>query len=375
MLRTTYIFFLLLWLHPMLRAQDNKPLAGFSMQANAFTGKVIKHTKSFRLPIPEHSSGMDLNLQWQTWGKKPWQQRRRYPVLGIGIAYTNYGIDSVYGRMVGIYPNLEIPLIKRGRVDWTIRIGDGAGFVSRKYSRRAPIDTLNNAISSTMNDFGFFNMDLRYRASRHLAFQAGINFSHISNASFHQPNLGINMWGYHLGLRYSPVTSLPGIVHRDLSPLSNRWLFQFRYTMAFTQLNAPLGPTYPVYIGTALASKRWLSKNKAFAGIDYSFHEVFRAFAADNLTLQETPNASAGSKMALLGGNEFLLGRVGVVLQVGYYVKNAILVHGKVYEKLGANLYLLQREKGPIKEAYLCAFLKTHSTVAELAEFGFGMSF
>ena len=77
----------------------------------------------------------------------------------------------------------------------------------------------------------------------------------------------------------------------------------------------------------------------------------------------------------MLAGNEFLLGRIGVVLQVGYYVHQAFQVQGRFYQKLGGNFYMVQREKGFIKEAYLCAFLKTHLSVAELAEAGFGMSF
>jgi hypothetical protein len=80
-------------------------------------------------------------------------------------------------------------------------------------------------------------------------------------------------------------------------------------------------------------------------------------------------------KVAAIAGNEFLLGKVGVVLQVGYYVKPNFLSQGKFYQKLGGNYYLIQKEKGIIKEAYLCAFLKTHLSVAELAEFGVGMSF
>lgn len=79
--------------------------------------------------------------------------------------------------------------------------------------------------------------------------------------------------------------------------------------------------------------------------------------------------------MALLAGNEFLLGRLGFVVQAGYYIKHAYQTQGKLYQKLGANYYLLQQEKGVIKEMYLCAFLKTHLSVAELAEVGFGMSF
>jgi hypothetical protein len=372
---TVFVTLFILSATSVCRAQDNKPLAGFCIDANVFAGKVIKHTEKFKLPVPDLTTGLDINLQWKTYGKKEWEQRRRYPTIGIGLTYTNYGIDSVYGRCFSIYPNIQIPLIAGERLQWTIRFGDGAGFVSKKYSRRPDFDTLNNAIGSTMNDYASFMMDLRYHISNHWDVQTGVNFSHISNASFHQPNLGINLVGVHFGLKYFPTTANPKRITHELKHLKNRWLGQFRLTMAYNQSNAPLGPTYPIYLATALASKRWISKNKFFTGIDYSYHEQINSFLHNNSFVATGTESRHASKIAVLAGNEFLLGRLGVVAQVGVYVRQAFQTQGKVYQKLGGNYYFLQRENGFIKEAYFCAFLKTHLSVAELAEFGFGMSF
>lgn len=356
-------------------AQDTARNAGFCFDANLFAGKVIKHTVNFHLPLPDVSTGIDLNFQWRKYGRREWEQRRRYPIVGIGLAYTNYGIDSVYGRCISIYPNIEIPIITGRKLSWTVRIGDGAGFVTRHYARSRYLDTLNNAISSTLNDYGSFMTDIRYNINKHWQVQAGLNFSHISNASFHQPNLGVNMAGGHVGVKYYPVSSEPKRIRRELRPLSNRWLGQFRLTMSANESNAPLGPTYPIYIATAITSKRWISKNKLLLGVDYSYHQQIYAFLKNNEFVTPGTERKEATKIAVLAGNEFLLGRVGVVLQVGYYVKQAFQTQGKVYQKLGGNFYLVQREKGFIKEAYLCAFLKTHLSVAELAEAGFGMSF
>src|SRR4051812_19482969 len=104
-------------------AQEIKPWSGFGIEANLFEGKVIKHTKNFHLPIPEMSTGLDLNFQLKTFGRKAWEQRRRYPVVGVGITYTNYGFDSIYGRCVSIFPNVLIPLITGKKIEWTLRIG------------------------------------------------------------------------------------------------------------------------------------------------------------------------------------------------------------------------------------------------------------
>jgi hypothetical protein len=346
------------------------------IEVNPFVGRVWKPEAKFTLPLPSMSSGMEVNFVEKTYGKQDWHQRRRYPQLGLGLTYINYGQDSIYGRCLGLYPNITIPLISGKHIEWTFRIGDGVGYVTRRYTRQSPSDTVNVAIGSHINDFASFMMDIRYHIDKHWDVQLGGNFNHISDASFHQPNLGINLYGGHIGFRYFPVTSHPVATKRDLKPLKNRWLFQLRYTMAFNQSNAPLGPTYPIYIGTAFVSRRWLSKNKMFGGIDYSFHQQIDAFLRDNPSFV-TPGTEAqhSYKSAAFIGNEFLLGRVGIVLQAGYYLHQAYQTQGAVYEKLGGNLYLVKREHGPIKEFSLCAFLKTHLSVAEFAEFGMGIGF
>jgi len=357
-------------------AQDTKPWEGFGIEVNAFEGRVIKHNAKFELPLPSLTTGLDVNFQYKTYGKKEWEQRRRYPIIGVGIAYTNYGIDSVYGRLFSIYPNLVIPLITGRKLEWTLRIGDGIAYATRDYSRIHPFDTINNAIGSKINDYGSFMMDLRYHVNTHWDVQVGANFSHYSNASFQQPNLGVNLFGAHVGVKYFPVSSEPKHIVRDLKPLKNRWLFQFRLTMAYDEANAPLGPLYPAYLATGYVSKRWLSKNKFIGGFDYSYHTLIYSFLRNNIGFV-TPGTEAqhSYKTAVFAGNEFLLGRVGIVLQAGYYLHQAFQTQGKVYEKIGGNVYLVQKEHGLIKEFFLCTYLKTHLSVAELVEFGFGMGF
>jgi len=366
----------LLFLQLSAWAQDSSKYAGTGFEANYFEGKVFKHTYKFRLPIPERSLGIDINLVQHTTGRRDWQQRRGYPTIGLGFTYTNYGIDSVYGRCFSIYPNITIPLVTGDKFEWTLRIGDGAGYATRDYSRKNPVDTLNNAIGSHINDYASLMMDLRWHVNIHWDVQLGGNFSHISNASYHQPNLGINMYGAHLGVRFFPVTSVPRHIVKALPRLKNRWLAQLRLTMGMDQSYAPHGPSYPVYLATGYASKRWLGKNKLLLGADYSYHPAIYEYLRNNSFVPDNQIAGNAYKAAVFVGNEFLMGkRIGLLLQAGYYVHQAFLTTVPYYEKLGIDLYLVQQEHGPVKEFFLCGYLKANSTTAELAEFGLGMGF
>lgn len=360
------------------RAQEsgviNERWTGTCIAVNALAGKVWKHETKFTLPIPKLSTGLDICVLKQTYGQHDWEQHRNYPVVGVGVHYTDYGIDSIYGKSIALYPCLEIPIIRTDKVAFTIRVGDGIGYITKVYSRTEPINTINVAVSNHVNDFAIVCADLRYRIDEHWDITFGGHAKHLSNASFQKPNLGINMYGMQLGVRYFPVTSRPKYIVREFKPLPNRWLIQARLGMTMVSAYAPNGPLYPIYVASAWGSKRWLSKSKAFVGIDYSYHGDVEAYLRNN-NLAVGDEAWQSSKSAVFAGNEFLFGRVGLVLQLGAYVKQAYVKKDALYEKVGANLYLVQKEKGPLKELFLSVFLKTHQTVAEMGELGLGVGF
>lgn len=355
-------------------AQDHEPWSGFGLETNMNAGKIFRHSPKFPKQLPDVATTLELNFIAQTYGTKAWQQRRDFPVVGFGVAYTNYGIDSIYGKCISIYPNLEIPLIKKNKFQWTIRAGFGLGYVTKNYHRYPDFDTVNTAIGSHMNNYSIFATDIRYRINKHVDVQAGFNFSHISNAALRAPNLGINMYGTHVGVRYFPVTNEPKKIIRDLAPLKNRWLIQGRIGLAGKEQAAPDGPLYPIYILTAYASKRYWSKNKLLMGVDYSYHPEIYTFLRNNEVEvgKERANSWRG---AVFIGNEFLVGRVGILFQVGVYWHNIYNAENAFYEKLGGNLYLINKETGFLKELYLSMLLKVHLEEAELVEAGLGFGF
>ncbi len=355
-------------------AQQQSPFAGFGIEANETGGKVFRHEPKFTLPIPAFSSGTDINLMLHTYGRKQWEQRTHYPTIGFAVVYINYGMDAVYGRCYGMYPNITFPIISRNKWEWTMRLGEGLGYVSKTFSRTAPADTINVAIGTHINGMTNFMTDLRYHVNSHWDVQLGAGATHISNASYGKPNLGINMAGVHIGVRYFPVTSKPVRKYDTLPKLSNRWLAEARLSMSMTARNTNGGPLYPVYIASVYASRRWHNSYKYFVGADYYYHEDIYAYLR-NTGLATGREAQNSYQAALFAGNEFLLGRAGIVLQVGAYLHQTYVKLDPVYEKVGGHYYLVQREKGPVKELFLSVFLKTHQTVAELAEFGVGVGF
>lgn len=372
-----YLLLFFIFYASTLIAQDAAvpaPGSGFGIETNVIAGRIIKHTVKFTAPIPPVSGAVDLNLVWQTYGKKDWHQRRNFPVIGLGITYTDYGDNVIFGNCVGIYPNLQIPLLLRKNIDWTLRLGDGLAYVTRKYQTIAPIDTINNAIGSHLNDFAVFMTDLRYHVNEHWQMQFGLSFTHISNADYHQPNLGVNLLGIHVGAQYFPVTYKPRPIIRDLPKLSNRWLTEVRLGTTYNESRSPGNPELPSYMASVYASRRWKGKNKYFFGADYAFHNDVLAFLKWCNLYHGNERAHSWDG-AVFAGNEFLMGRVGIMTQIGIYYHQTYLAFDPFYEKFGCNYYIIKKETGPVKEIFLSALVLAHEITAQYGEFGIGVGF
>jgi hypothetical protein len=353
----------------LLQAQTTP---GFGIDARILGGKVFKHEAKFTLPIPAFTSGMDVNLVWHTDGRAAWQQRRHYPRIGMGVLALHYGNDAVYGNMAGIYPNITFPLVTGPSLEWTLRLGNGIGYVSRRFSRTDPVNTVNVAIGAHVNDLIMINTAATWHINKHWLLHAGGFVTHISNGSVRKPNLGVNVAGGSFGISYFPVTARPPLMVQELPKMSNRWLLQLRGSMSLVSSNTAGGPLYPVYIGTATMSRRWRSMNKAFAGIDYSHHTNLAAHLRNN-GLEAGRERQHSYKSAVVAGNEFMLGRVGIAVQAGAYLAKGYLQKEDVYEKVSLNYYCVLREKGPLKELCLYTALKAHLNVAEMGEMGIGI--
>ena len=351
-----------------LFAQSGDGLAGYGIEVNPVYGKVIKHNYIFP-PLPRFSYAIDVNILKQTDGSKDWQARRKNPMIGLGITYTNYGIDSVYGKCIGVYPVYELPLVRSQQLEWTCRFGYGIGYITNHFER--PGNTQNNLIGSHLNNFTMFTTQLRYKVNHHVHVQAGFNFSHISNGSFRLPNLGINMYGGHVGLRYFPVTDEPQGKTVATETLRNRFMVQARVGLGMIEYNNVDGPLYPVYAATLYGSYRYGSRNKVLAGVDYSYFTAMYAFLRNNEISAGKEHADSWEGVIFLG-HEFIFGRIGVIAQFGVPFKHTYINKDKTIQKLGYCYYIIQKEQGVFKELTLNTFIKSNNLEASHIEFAIG---
>ncbi len=364
----------LIFLFPLvgLRAQEKGPFPGFGIESNIFAGRIVKHSHKFTAPVPTLSTSLDMHFSWQTYGKREWQQRCNYPKIGVGITYTNYGNEKVFGQCVGIYPSIQVPIWHTDKLEWTFRAGNGLGYVTQKY--RKGIDTINTAIGSHLNDFAIFMTDLRYHFDEHWHVQIGGNFTHISNSDYRKPNLGVNMAGVHVGVQYYPGTCNPKHIVRDLPRVRDRWVVNVRGAVSYKEARAAGNPILPTYIGALSVGKRFHGRIKGYIGADYAFHNDVLAFMK-NYGIYTGRERAWSWDGTVFAGCEYMVGNLGLIAQVGVYYHQTFLKFVPIVEKIGGHYYVYRRQKGPVKEVFISAMLTTHGIQAEYSEYGVGFGF
>lgn len=371
-------FLLLLSFFPTSTFSQEQPSSnwdGIGFEQNIKWSNMLKHSPKFTGPVSNNVFGYEMHVLYKTYGRKEWQQRRNYPTIGLAFNYVNFGYNDIYGSAYGISPTITLNLLQLNNFEWTIRAGFGISYVTKFYHRPPHATSQNAAIGGHLNNLSPFSSDIRWQINKKWSVHAGVQFTHVSNASFHIPNLGINTWGGQLGFRYFPTTSKPNYIRREsLTKWAKPYGVQARTSIGFKEAGPYGGPIYKTTLLGLQGYKIYKSKNRLFAGAEYQFHEQVFAFHKSNLESTKKAKQEA-RQIAVHIGHEFLIGSFGVIGQVGYYIKDIEERNLPIYQKIGVQVYAYQNDKTFIKQAYTNILLKTHLANAEVVELGIGLSF
>lgn len=348
---------------------------GIGFEHNFKWSKMIKHSKKFTGPLSDRVMGYELHVLYKTYGRKEWQERRNYPTFGFAFNYVNYGYNDIYGTVYGISPTITLNLIKVKNLEWTLRAGFGLAYATKFYSRPPSSTSKNASVGGHINNLSPFATDIRWHISNKWSLHAGLQFTHVSNASFHIPNLGINAWGAQLGFRYFPTTANAPKIKRDsLSNWRKPYGLQLRTSIGFKEAGPYGGPIYKTTLLGLQGYKIYKSKNRIFVGAEYQYHQQVYAFHKNNMESTKVARQEA-RQVSVHIGHEFLVGCFGIIGQVGYYLKDIEDRNIPIYQKLGVQIYAYQNDKTFIKQVYTNILLKTHLANAEVVELGIGLAF
>ncbi len=354
-------------------AQNGK---GIALEGMFHYGKIIKHHDFLRYDVPASSKAFDLNLIFQTYGKKPWNELHNYPIFGITTLYYNFGDEEVLGDAISICPNLAIYLFRNKKFSVNGQIGAGPSYLTKPFDRLD--NPNNNAIGSHINLNFYFRFNANWSIHPQWILNTGFSFTHYSNAAAAVPNYGINIPALTLGLKFKPkpINEEDFIEHGTSNKPENRFGVNLHTGVALKEIKSVGGPSYPIYSFTA-AGMYYLSKtNRAMFGIEHERNKAAYAFGHHVYEFKSEKEAKRRSnRFMLFVADEFLFGHIGLMIQMGFYLtKDPLLAPYPFYNKWGFHYHFSKIGKTNYS-LYIGTQIKTHIYIADYISIDMGVTF
>ena len=318
-----------------------------------------------------HVPAFEISLQQLTYGKHKWEIAYGYPLIGISFWYSSLNNSPYLGSAYALFPYINFPLYRHRDFTFNFRFGLGLGYLTKKFDRLT--DYKNLAIGSHFNAAVSLMFELRYKISPRFTLSGGINFQHFSNGSLKLPNYGLNIPLANLGIAYRlvrqnkylvehvypPVEPFAAIIHQHIE-------FNIGGFIGFKNLQAVYGENFTVwhfYENTFFPVSR---KSLVGFGFDASYdgsHVKILEAAGDTVT-DKFKIIRPGTNAAY----QLLMGKLGFIFNLGYYLGGAEKSNGPLYEKFSVKYNLT-------KNLYASVMLKVHFGRADYIGWGFGYSF
>ncbi len=339
-------------------------------------------------------NGLDFRLGWQTTGEKAWQRLLRYPTYGVGIASYLYSVEDVsnlIGEPSGIYGFIGIPLYRGPGFKFHSDLDLSAGLTYDLNPYDEITNPYNDAVGSRILFYFDFDLSFTHWLSKRLDLTYGLSLIHFSNGRSRTPNLGVNMVGLHLGMRYHfnalqpftrkvlpdrPLAWRPTFIRDPVPKFKGYWISKL-WTSVGTAASNPApeddqgnpqslaGPNYFTSSTGVELQRRYGGLGSVGLGISY----MFDASLADNYETGE-PSVWQRSLVSIGPLHEFFFNRLAIFTQFGVYLhvtEEAKTSRGGWHLRAGGRIYLGE-------QSFIHAALKTRNGgIADWVEFGFGM--
>ena len=288
----------------------------------------------------------------------------RRPIFGLGWYASTFDTSAI-GNPHALYFFLTIPFQFEGAKRWSFGY-TGAFGLSYKF---VPYDEISNPanifIGSERNCYVHLGVLANYKFSDNWSANATLGFKHFSNGSFKQPNFGINLVPFTLGVSYKIGKAN---VHQYKTAIRPFTKFNLINVDVFAgSKNYVAGDPNYLKMGISVAALRKINyKYSLGVGVD--------AFYAAESQLRNTSDASNFSKsmsLAIVGTWEWhLTEHLYVPIGLAFYVhRNTENDEQKTYyERVG----IRYRFNNNI---YTGVTIKAHQGVADIFEWTIGYTF
>lgn len=332
----------------------------FGIEYKQKSGILLAHHEIMKHIPTAISFAGELSLYIHSRGKKSWQKAYNYPNYGLTLFVASLGNDSILGKSIGLYPYIEFPFIRSNHFLFSGRLGAGLGYISKRYDKL--INPKNVAMSTSLNALISFGLKATYMFKSN-EISVGIDMTHLSNAAFQMPNLGINLpylsvaYGY--TLQHQKLDSVP---QKVIVP-KKKWLLGATAIVSSKENTPTGGEKYPVFALSLHTRRFFNAKTGLELAVDIVSKQSTKGIYSD---IPKTQMDLV--QIGLFSGFLLPLDQFHFVVGMGAYVRNKFNPEGLLYHRIGMRYYF----KNGLNTQVV---LHSHWGRADFAEFGIGYTF
>ncbi len=360
------------------------------LEASVGFGKMVRNYPDFPdLEKPAIIGSLQFSRHYN--GYKPWHRYYNFPMAGVSITGGSLGNNAVLGYFAGAMAEIAFEKKISKSFFWAPRLTFGSAWFSSPYNENQNPE--NIVIGSEFTFLVSAEVMFGYSIGSNTDLITRFSILHASNSHFKLPNVGMNVPGIYIGARYFVSR---GVSHDldSIKPTYNKKpQLNVRIALGVNESGSSTepvnGPKSPIYLGSVYVSKLFSPINKVSAGIETWYNKGVYDFIVSQEFYEEDEKKKSIA-VAVVFGNEFLMGHFGLLVTGGIYLYNPFykdrLVQNEVNgikdhlkswipARLGVQYYLKNTYFHQDNNLFVGIYIKTNFGQADFLETGLGYMF
>lgn len=321
------------------------------LQLNYHSGKFWTRSDYLEQAFEDPYKAIELRVGFQSTGTKLWHQYNKYPKYGLGMHYSDLvkdRTDTLVGNPFSLFLFYSAPWARWGRFTLGTDISMGLSYMDRIHH---PIDNpYNDVVASHINLYFDLNMNMGFSISKRMDLYAGYGLTHYSNGRIHQPQKGINNWGWTAGLSYLLAEPVETFIYQDPPEFNSSEWIQLMYAVGVVEeiINGTFDKvSYFTSSFTADFAYQFNPKMVVTVGMDVMY-DASLGLAIPGIPKEEV---STWQKTYLAShmGFQYIINRFRFLFNLGTYFRQSSPDRGFVFARAGGRIQISEH-----LDAHIC---------------------
>lgn len=312
------------------------------LQLNYHSGSFWTRSEYLKETLEDPYKALELRFGFQSTGTELWKQYNKYPKYGFGIHYSDLvqdPADTTIGNPISLFIFYSGPWARWGRFTLATDISAGLSYMGRIHD---PVtNPFNDVVASHTNLYFELNLNLGYNINKRMGMYAGYGLTHYSNGRIHQPQKGINNWGWTAGMSYLFHDRVESFIYQEAPEFHPSESIQLMYAVGVVEEILWRSNTKASYFTSSFTADYAYLFNRKMAltiGIDVLFDSslgiAIKGIPPDQVsTWQKTYLASHL-------GYQYIINRFRFLFNLGTYFRQSSYDRGFAFARLGGRLQI-----------------------------------